>query len=206
MTAVRILLVVACLSLGPLTAWGLATLGVRADLSAVEPSPAVTTCDLDEYKRGWLADDLSFGQSKNLGNYPAWMPYRQWRSDAQGLIRGSGGIGHFRAVGFPLRCFTLYSFWPMNSFPRDSEWGVRFTRIPFTERYFDLPVRPIWPALAVDVAFFALVWGVPVYLVDRGAGRLRRRRRVKRGRCGGCGFPRTGLPADAACPEYGPHA
>jgi hypothetical protein len=199
----RVVLVIACLTLGFLTTWAVATVGVRADLSSVAPSPSATTCELDEYKRGWLADDFSFAQSKDLGNCLGWMPHRQWRLDAEGLVKGSGGIGGFRAVGFPLRCFTFYSFWPLNSFPRDSEWGVRFTRLPFTETYVDLPVRPIWPTLLLDTAFFALAWSLPLGGVKLGINSLLRRRRARRGQCPWCAFSRTGLPLNIPCPECG---
>jgi hypothetical protein len=62
-----------------------------------------------------------------------------------------------------------------------------------------LPLRPIWPGLAADTAFYAGAW----WLLLLAPGRLRRTLRRRRGRCTRCGYDRAGLTPGAPCPECG---
>ena len=67
-----------------------------------------------------------------------------------------------------------------------------------------LPIRPIWPGFAINTIFYtAILW-----LLFAAPGFIRRRIRIKRGRCGACGYDLRGQPAsgDRTCPECGANA
>lgn len=62
-----------------------------------------------------------------------------------------------------------------------------------------LPLRPVWAGLLVDVA----VWGLVCYAAVFAWSDVRRWRRVRGGRCVGCGYDLRGLGDGTACPECG---
>lgn len=72
--------------------------------------------------------------------------------------------------------------------PRDTQFNPRA-----------LPMTPLWPGFLVNSALFAGLW----LLLTVGTGAIRRAWRTQCGRCGGCGYPRSGLADSAACPECG---
>lgn len=75
-----------------------------------------------------------------------------------------------------------------------------FARIEFrSEHNVILPLLPIWPGLAADVAFYGLAWAVLLYSPLVVVRRLRR----TRGGCPKCGYTLEGLPPGAPCPECG---
>lgn len=61
-----------------------------------------------------------------------------------------------------------------------------------------IPLRPIWPGLALDTALYAALWAVPLTIVPfiRGAVRARR------GLCRHCGYDLLG-DLEGGCPECG---
>ncbi len=72
------------------------------------------------------------------------------------------------------------------------EWFIHLGR----EYQDDLPLRPIWPAFALNTLFYAaIVFGASRLLLA-----LRRSRRRRRYRCISCGYPISSL---ATCPECG---
>ena len=79
------------------------------------------------------------------------------------------------------------------------------TRIIRSKYYDDwyLPVLPIWSGLIFNTIFYAIL----LWLLFPGRYILRRRRRIKRGLCGQCGYivaPNLGVPgASPNCPECG---
>lgn len=64
--------------------------------------------------------------------------------------------------------------------------------------YRCVPLRPIWPGLALDTALYAALWAVPLTIVPfiRGAVRARR------GLCRHCGYDLIGN-LEGGCPECG---
>lgn len=64
---------------------------------------------------------------------------------------------------------------------------------------FALPLLPLWPGFLINSIFYAFFLFALVR-VPRVARRALRRRR---GRCASCGYDRSGLDPDAACPECG---
>ncbi|MEQ9097115.1 MAG: hypothetical protein RIE32_12725 [Phycisphaerales bacterium] len=65
-----------------------------------------------------------------------------------------------------------------------------------------LAVLPIWPGFLLNTLLYALLLFVPAR-IPRAVRRALRRRR---GRCIRCGYDRSGLDPDAACPECGTQA
>ena len=63
----------------------------------------------------------------------------------------------------------------------------------------DVPYRPLWGGLLVDTGLFGACWLAMIAT----PGAVRRLVRRRRGRCPACGYDRTGLEAQVACPECG---
>ena len=63
-----------------------------------------------------------------------------------------------------------------------------------------LPLRPIWPAFAINTVFYAVgLWGL-----FAAPFALRRRRRIRRGLCPKCAYDLRNRPTDSTtCPECG---
>lgn len=61
------------------------------------------------------------------------------------------------------------------------------------------PLRPIWPGLLTNTAFFGAIWLIPLAFVPA----LRRAHRRRRGRCVVCAYDLSATPIDAPCPECG---
>ncbi len=80
------------------------------------------------------------------------------------------------AVGWPTEAFGYT--WTSNEFPAYSS------------------LRPIWPGVAVNTLFYAVV----LWLLSGGPFRLRRWVRVRRGLCPKCAYPRG---ESAVCTECG---
>ena len=78
---------------------------------------------------------------------------------------------------------------PCPSFLEPSPTGADDTAPP-------LPYRPIWPGFAINTIFYAAALWLPFAAV----GRLRRRRRIKRGLCPACAYP---VGDSAVCTECG---
>jgi hypothetical protein len=63
-----------------------------------------------------------------------------------------------------------------------------------------LPLRPIWPGVAINTVFYAAV----LWLLFAAPFALRKWRRIRRGLCPKCGYDLRNRPIDSAvCPECG---
>jgi hypothetical protein len=108
----------------------------------------------------------------------------------------------FHEVGWPLKALSCSVHWRQQVANADIiyrvEGGVQLPRdADFNPRA--LPLRPVWPGMAVNVALHASLWmGLTLALAAE-----RRRWRRRHGLCIGCGYSGSGLAADAACPECG---
>lgn len=65
-----------------------------------------------------------------------------------------------------------------------------------------LPLLPIWRGLLIDTAFWGGVWFVLLWPTGLVAGKIKRVRRRKRGRCAWCRYDLRGIEG-AFCPECG---
>ena len=59
-----------------------------------------------------------------------------------------------------------------------------------------IPCIPVWPGFAINAIFYGTIMWLPFVIL----GRIRRWRRVARGRCPNCGYP---IGASAVCTECG---
>jgi hypothetical protein len=59
-----------------------------------------------------------------------------------------------------------------------------------------LPLQPLWPGFAINTVFYAAI----VWLLFAVPGRIRRFIRIRRGRCGACGYP---IGTSDVCTECG---
>jgi len=62
-----------------------------------------------------------------------------------------------------------------------------------------LPLRPLWWGLVLD----SLVYGTAILAGWTVIAQCRSWLRVRRRRCAHCGYDRTGITSEAACPECG---
>ena len=91
--------------------------------------------------------------------------------------------------------------WPLiSAFSRDG-WisrGEGGLVIPWFSKYDKrtLPLRPIFPGFAIDTIFYAAMLWLPFAAF----GRIRRRRRIKRGLCPACAYP---IGESGVCTECG---
>ena len=109
-----------------------------------------------------------------------------------------------RCAGWPMR-----SLWHEiePSAPRSVSGGALVVQLPvWLNRRAEtagepavLPLRPIWPGLALDSLLFAAAW----WLLLGGIAATRRTLRARRNQCPRCGYSRTGLAPVTPCPECG---
>ncbi len=78
-------------------------------------------------------------------------------------------------------------------------WKCSFETLGFIQpRAIILPLRPLWPGLVVNSAFYGLL----LWLLSLVPSIIRRGLRRRRGRCVKCGYDLRGNPA-GGCPECG---
>lgn len=118
-------------------------------------------------------------------------------------------MGSDAAFGWPLPCLWYQIYTTLNRFTlttvTDELHGgyiLRGTPESRGDRYRVLPLRPYYPGLAANTAFYAAMWALLLF----GPGRIRRIARRRRGLCVTCGYNRSGTPGAAPCPECGRHA
>ncbi len=123
------------------------------------------------------------------------------------LARGRAGpermIGSDTAYGWPLPClwYSVHGDLVGNTTVNERlVGGVRVVGVPSARGrdFRALPLRPIWPGLALNAAAWSAVW--LVLLTAPSA--IRRRRRRARGLCERCGYDLAGCTGPA-CPECG---
>jgi len=108
----------------------------------------------------------------------------------------------YRETGFPFGAMTCSVHWERQIRNEDVTYhvtgGVQLPRdADFQPRA--LPLTPVWPGFALDMALWGGLWLGLAWLLRSS----RRRWRARKNRCIHCGYPRTGLPADTPCPECG---
>ena len=123
-------------------------------------------------------------------------------------IRGEGFVIDFISFGFPAPAMRL-EVWDefttgngissrTQGHPPKSVWRAG---IPVASSYFPLPARPIWPGFAINTVFYAVIlWGL--FAAPFALRRLRGGRRIKRGLCPKCAYPR-GAGTNQVCTECG---
>lgn len=108
----------------------------------------------------------------------------------------------YHQTGWPLPALSCSVHWKRQISNADILYTVRGgVQLPrdadFNPRA--LPLTPVWPGLAVNIAIFASAWLLALWA----AGTVRRWRRARRALCPKCGYSRAGLTPGAVCPECG---
>lgn len=81
--------------------------------------------------------------------------------------------------------------WNIDGLQAESSWNGILEPL-------QLPLRPIWPGLLVNTAFYAALWSLPLSALPL----LKHRRRKRRGHCPRCNYDLKGALAQG-CPECG---
>lgn len=127
---------------------------------------------------------------------------------AHPLAFGRDGLEH--ATGWPMLAgwYSATVSYPPTGQAFGAAGGIYLKPAPggrarYAHTLRALPLRPIWPGLLVNTAFYAALW-----LVALGAARMARRTwRRHRGRCTVCAYDLAGLIGQTrTCPECGTHA
>lgn len=111
-------------------------------------------------------------------------------------------LSWYREVGWPMPALTCSIHWVTQVRNADIIYAVHGgVQLPRDANFEPraLPLTPVWPGFAVDVA----LWSAVGFVLTGGCGALRRLRRRRRGQCLCCGYLLTGLPRGHACPECG---
>ncbi|HRQ72074.1 MAG TPA: hypothetical protein PLU35_03505 [Phycisphaerales bacterium] len=130
-------------------------------------------------------------------------PPPSWGTLARGRVGPESMIGSDTSYGWPLPClwYSIHGDLAGNTIVNERLiGGLPVIGVP-TSRVRDfraLPLRPLWPGLALNAAAWSAVW--LVLLTAPGA--IRRRRRRARGLCEHCGYDLAGCTGPA-CPECG---
>jgi hypothetical protein len=130
-----------------------------------------------------------------------------WGSFAGRRAGPPSTIGSDTSYGWPIPCL----WFSVRGGTMQTATGIRLTgerligAIPLAGEpsargrdFRALPYLVRWPALAIDLVFWTCVWWLLITIPFA----LRRRARLRRGRCLACGYDRSGI-ADTACPECG---
>ncbi|HZW09905.1 MAG TPA: hypothetical protein VFF69_08370 [Phycisphaerales bacterium] len=130
----------------------------------------------------------------------------RWGTHARGRAGPTNTIGSDTAYGWPLPCLWL----SVRSATQQAGTAIALVDENFVgmmrlsgepsarmRTFRALPVLPRWGAIGADVAFWGAAWWVLITLPVV----LRRRARVRRGRCGACGYDLAGI--GGSCPECG---
>jgi hypothetical protein len=108
--------------------------------------------------------------------------------------------------GWPVRCLRFSEEGPSpylrSKFEpvRTSTWINGWRLEPAAGTTVILPIRPLWPGMAVQLA----IWGSILGWLLLGRRLWMNVVRKKRGQCGACGYDLRSLGPGVACPECGP--
>jgi hypothetical protein len=175
--------------------------GVRAVLERLTaPRPAVS--DIVAANRRTLKEVALQRSEVTIDNDPpSWGTFAMAEPPPKGI-----DIGSETGYGWPRPCLWLRVLTKVNRLNISVsggrlEGGYLISGSPEVRdhRYRALPLNPIWGGMAVNVAAFAALWWVILFLPKV----IRRRVRRRRGCCVACGYDLRALPARAACPECG---
>jgi len=197
-------------------AWG-SVLAIRLPMDAgvlVTPDGLV---DDDSFRFGWRARvavapgvtrvgywEFHFCGNESDSDPPPLHDSIPWWSERSFSIEGFRKvIPTQEARGWPMR--TLWCEYEFSEASRDvrssTSLGGITAPLPYSFFIADeyraaLPLRPIWPGTVINAIFYSMI----LWALFAMPGMIRRRWRVRRGRCAACGYP-TGT--SAVCTECG---
>lgn len=145
------------------------------------------------------------GNASHVDQPPSW-----WTCAVEEAPQDDFQIGCDTAFGWPRPCLWFSTMANLIHIPR----GIQTTNPVlaggiFVQGTIDcpgylgfraLPLRPIWNAVAIDVAIYTSLWSIILFT----PGPLRRMHRRRHNRCEQCGYSLAGNPAlKRGCPECG---
>jgi hypothetical protein len=98
--------------------------------------------------------------------------------------------------GWPLLCLERSRWWDNDKYQAFYFHQMTMWRAQTRNHY--VPLRPLWPGFAINTIFYAAVFWVLI----AAPGAIRRRIRIKRGKCAACGYSLQERVSDK-CPECG---
>jgi hypothetical protein len=165
----------------------------------------VSTCFGSEYfeshpfHRGDLGPNLRGHDARAV--YPAWADRYAEPDDGTNFLPQFHMIGH--AAGWPCWAMCAYEDHGEPASERSIiSWGYQLgdkespSRIPRLMTRCVLPLRPLWPGFAINALFYAAI----LWLLLAAPFALRRRLRLRFGRCPDCAYP---VGASDLCTECG---
>lgn len=149
-------------------------------------------------------------------NKEAFQPLTRWKFNNAGLRYDLVDCRDMKAppvflqvvqAGYPMNCLS-YHYWIQN-FGRtpSNDVEARFAllwkqppprQFPTDQRTIALPLRPLWPAFAINTIFYSVI----IWMLFFAPFVLRRWRRIRLGLCTKCGYDLRGVKHEK-CPECG---
>ena len=205
MTVRRSVRPIVCVLAGAIATIALAWTGtLYSDWSRMKIHPATRPAWPGAAPRDWPLPTTTGSTDHRLANHEMWAHFDPNSARTVGWYRLRAGfpfralvhdIGTDQTAGGPVTIVTPGVWLRGVALPA----GLRD---PLRMADFRVPIRPIWLGFLGDT----LVYAAAIWLLACAPGLIRRRRRLHRGRCPGCGYSLSGLQIDglgAVCPECG---
>lgn len=199
----RIRLATLYLAVGAALNFAIALIAVNVQSIQPSMSPLAFTGWPEQPLAPWPQSNCGLLQERNLIiDHRRAMYDDQFSSNADAIARRRIIAMHVWYVGFPFR--SMACRWDSDTSSRpsldpDAEWISRSTLAVPLIGFVHIPTRPLWFGLVFNTILFATL----LFLLLQITPAARRVRRVRKGLCARCAYPRKGILETAKCPECG---